>query len=215
MARRAWWKLIGFLVGIGIIAGTLHLLNINPMGLQPHQIRTYVLSFGWWAPVIYMLVYAQPLVPLPVTVMSMAGGLAFGMIGGVATGLVAATIRGCGQFLIARTFGREAVETMLKGRFATWDQWVGRHAFRTVFLARIVPNVPYDLQNMSLGLSRVAFRTFTVATFLGLIPGICLWVYLGHALTASTQIWKIVVGLIGVTVLSSLLLRYRRRHVSV
>jgi uncharacterized membrane protein YdjX (TVP38/TMEM64 family) len=190
--------------GLATIAGIAHLAGFRWWELTPERVRAYVLSFGLWAPLIYFLAFAQPVVPLPASVMSMAGGLAFGLGGGLTTALSAATIRACGQFLIARFFGREAVKTLLRGRLASIDRRIGRRGFLTVLLIRITPNVPYDIQSFSLGCSRVPFHIFAMATFVALIPIILLWVYIGQNLTEPSQFWKIVVLLILVIVFWSL-----------
>jgi len=188
-------------VGILGVLMAVRTLGFHWSRIDPQHVRSYVQSFGWWAPAIYVLVYAQPVIPLPASVMAMAAGLSFGLVGGLVMAVAAATIRGCGQFLISRALGREAIASMLKGRVAALDQRIGQRGFETVLWMRIVPNVPYDLQNVSLGCSRVAFRSFALATLLGIIPGLFLWVYVGHTLTDGRGLWKIAAGLIGLTVL--------------
>lgn len=209
---RRWVKLGILLVGLGGVVALLPHLGVRWSELSPDQVRSYVLSFGWWAPAAYFLLYAQPIVPLPISIVCMAGGVAFGLVGGIALSLVASTVRGCGQFLIAKTFGREAVESLLKGRWAALDASIGRNAFWTVVWVRIVPNVPFDLQNYSLGCSRVPFKAFAVATFVGLIPGISLWVWAGHTLTDLSQLWKVVAVLLVFAGVWGLQHRYRARR---
>jgi uncharacterized membrane protein YdjX (TVP38/TMEM64 family) len=146
---------------------------------------------------------------MPASLVLMAGGLSFGPIAGFLASLIGATLRGCGQFLIAKRCGREAVQTMLKGRWADWDRRIGRHGFWTVFWLRIIPNVPFDFQNFGLGLSNVSFRAFAPATLLGLVPGVFLWVYLGHTLTELRHLWKIIAVLLGILALWALQARLR------
>ena len=199
--RLRWWKLSLFLLGMVGVVVVMHAMGLHWSHLSPQRVRSYILSFGWWAPAVYMLAYAQPVVPLPASAMCMAGGLSFGLLGGAASALIAATLRGCGQFLIARGLGREAVASILRGRVAALDQHIGERGFQTVFWLRIIPNVPYDLQNFSLGFSRISLGAFALATFLGIIPGTLLWVYLGHTLTDARQLWKIAAALLSVSVL--------------
>jgi uncharacterized membrane protein YdjX (TVP38/TMEM64 family) len=214
-ARWKWVKLGSLIVGMAGVVGVLQALGVCWRDLTPDQVRAYVLSFGWWAPLMYTLLYAQPIIPLPASVMSMAGGLSFGVARGFVIALAAAMIRACGQFLIARGCGREAVATILKGRLATLDQSLGQKGFWAVLWIRLVPNLPYDFQNFGLGFSQVSFGPFALGTLLALIPGIFLWVYVGHTLTDATQLWKIVVILIGLAACWYLHHRYRSRHVRV
>lgn len=215
MTRPSWkWvKFSLFIIGgLAVLIG-VRASGVSPSDVTPERMRTYFLSFGWWAPVMYGLAYAQPVVPLPASVMWMAAGLAFGLAGGLAIAIAAATIRGCGQFLIARLLGREAIETILKGRLASIDDQIGRNGFWAVLWIRMVPNVPYDLQNFWLGFSKVPLRAFIPATLLGLVPGAFLWVYLGHTLTDLTHLWKVFGALLGVGALLYAQRRYRARHV--
>lgn len=209
VAAWKWVKLIGLIVGIGGVIGVLHLAGFRWSDVTPERVRNAVLAFGWWAPALYMFFYAQPVIPLPASIMMMAAGLSFGLVGGFVAALTAALIRGCGQFLLARVCGREAIESFLKGRLATFDQYIGRNAFLAVLWIRLVPNVPYDIQNFALGFSRVPFGAFALATCIGLVPGVCLWVYLGHTLADAAQLWKVVGVLLGLAALWYL--RYRPR----
>lgn len=186
-----------------VVGGAVLILNalgVRWSSLVPERIRAYVLSFGWWAPVVYFLLYAQPLVPLPASVMLMTAGLAFGLGVGLPLGYAALVMRACGQFLMTRWFGREAIEGLLRGRLAQLDHTVERWGFQAVFLFRLIPNVPYDMQNFSLGLSSVHFSDFFFATLLATLPGTFLWVYLGHTTTGADALWRaaaVIVVLLG------------------
>lgn len=204
-----------WLLGLGSIIVVLNLCGIHLSSFTPERIRTYVLSFGWWAPVVYLVIYGQPVVPLPASVMLMAAGLAFGMLGGLALALATLTIRGCGQFLMARFYGREAIETLLRGRLVQWDQRVGHMTFGTLLWIRILAPVPYDLQNFSLGLSAVSLGTFVAATAVGAIPSGALWVYLGQTVTSPAHLWKIAVALAVVTGLWLIQHAAHRRRIQV
>ena len=162
---------------------------------SPEQIRAFMLAQGAWAPVIYLAVFAQPLVPLPSSVMIMAGGLAFGPLWGTLGALGGATARACSQFAVARLLGREAVLGLLRGWAATLDRRIAADGFLTVLLVRLIPNVPFDLQNYGLGCSRVRFLPYAAGTFLGLIPNVAAFVYLGYALTDPARWWRVAAGI--------------------
>lgn len=174
--------------GVGWVARAA---GVDVRQITPERVRAVVLSFGAWAPLIYLVGYGQPIVPLPASVMTVTGGLAFGPWWGAAAALGGATLRACSQFLVARLLGREAVARLLKGKVAQLDQQIGDHGFRTVLLIRIIPNLPFDVQNYGLGFSKVRFRPFAAASVLGMIPGTFAYVYLGYSLTDPAQLWKL------------------------
>ncbi|WP_347862933.1 hypothetical protein U0355_09380 [Salimicrobium sp. PL1-032A] len=50
------------------------------LDIRPADIRDFVLSFGWWGPFVFALVYIiGPLVFFPTSVLSLGAGLAFGV----------------------------------------------------------------------------------------------------------------------------------------
>jgi uncharacterized membrane protein YdjX (TVP38/TMEM64 family) len=211
MDRSILWKAGFFVVAIVGVNWGLQASGFDVTQLTPERVRAYVLSFGALAPLIYLAVYAQPLVPLPASILTMTGGLAFGPFWGMAAAIVGATVRACGQFLIVRLFGREAVARLLQGRVAALDQKIGEYGFHAVLLIRLIPNVPYDVQNYGLGLSRVAFGPYVLATFLGIMPASFAFVYLGYSLTDPRQIWKLLIGVLLILIVMVAQRRYAVR----
>lgn len=181
-------------------------------GLKPEKIRDFIQSFGLWAPLIYALIYAQPIVPVPALLLTISGGLAFGPFRGLILVLLSATLRAVLEFLIARWLGREAVAKLLKGNFARLDDLLASNSFYAVFLIRMIPNLPFDVQNYGLGLSKIPFKPYLWATFLGMLPGTAMFVYFGHALTEPQHIWKLflIIGLIVLLLFAQKV--YRNKH---
>ena len=184
MKRLTWqWLKLGLLIGgLAAIALALRAAGMGWTSLTPERLRAAIAHWGWWSPAAFFLLYAQPVVPLPFTVVAASAGLAFGMVGGGALLLLAATTRGCIHFLLARTCGRGAVQSLLKGRLASWDARLGRNGFATVCWIRLVPNFPYDMQNLGLGCTQVSLGAFVLGTLVGLLPGVVLWVAIGRML---------------------------------
>jgi len=194
MNRSALVKLGGFILVVLGISWGLRAAGFDVTQISPERVKTFMLSFGFWAPAIYLAVYGQPIVPLPASIMTIAGGLAFGPLWGWLGALAGATTRACGQFVIARALGREAVAKLLKGKAASLDAKIGANGFQTVLLIRLIPNFPFDVQNYALGFSRVRFVPFALGTLLGMIPGSFAFVYLGYSLTDPAQLWKLAVA---------------------
>ena len=216
MTRSAWIKLGVFaLIVIGMGWG-LKAAGVDATHLTPDRVRQFVLSFGVWAPLVYLVAYGQPVVPLPASLMTGLAGVAFGKFWGVLAALCGATLRACTEFLVARLLGREVVAKLLKGKAASLDQQIGERGFRTVLLIRLIPNLPFDMQNYGLGFSQVRFWPYALATFLGIIPGSVAFVYLGYSFTDPKQIWKLLLAIllvVGLTVTTSVW--KRRRSASV
>jgi uncharacterized membrane protein YdjX (TVP38/TMEM64 family) len=60
MKRQSW--LINSLLCIALVVGVVW-FNHNVLHLAPEEIRVWILSFGWAAPVLYILIYTiRPLI---------------------------------------------------------------------------------------------------------------------------------------------------------
>ncbi len=212
MNRTRWLKIAAFLVVAVGIGWGLKLAGVDLSQVNPERIRSFVLSFGPWAPAIYLLAYGQPIVPLPASVMTITGGLAFGPAWGTVAALVGATIRACSEFLVARLLGRDAVARLMKGKVATLDQKIADHGFQTVLLIRLIPSLPFDVLNYGLGFSRVRFGVYVLASFLGMIPGCFAYVYLGYSLTDPRNLWKLGLAVLLIIGLMVAQQAWKKRH---
>ena len=188
------------------------ILGIGPENITPERVRGFVLSFGLWAPAILFLTYSQPFVPLPASVMTVTSGLAFGPLLGCIVALSGALTRACTQFVVARYLGRKTVTKLLHGRIAHFNQKLGKHSFKAVLLIRMIPNVPYDMQNYGLGVSHVRFIPYLLATILGIAPFSIMLVLFGHSLTEPQQFWKLLAVLLTIAVFVILQQWYANRH---
>jgi uncharacterized membrane protein YdjX (TVP38/TMEM64 family) len=118
---------------------------------------------------------------VPGSLLTIAGGAIFGLVNGTALVFVAATLGAAAAFLVSRYGARSAVERRLAGdiRLAAIDRAVGREGRKIVFLLRLSPVFPFNLLNYALGLTRVRFRDYLLAS-VGMLPATILYVYYGQ-----------------------------------
>lgn len=153
--------------------------------------REWVAGFGPAAPLVFGLVYAVGVVAfLPGSALTIAGGLAFGVVEGAIVAFLAETVGSVASFLIARYFAREAVEARISGnaRFAAIDRAIESQGRRIVFLLRLSPVFPFNLLNYAFGITKVSFWRYIVASWIGMLPGTVMYVYIGSALESLAQI---------------------------
>lgn len=87
------------------LAVLLWWLNKQHLQLAPKDVKNWVLQFGLLAPFVFLfLSLFRPFVLVPLTVFSLAAGLAFGSVLGTIYALVGATAGALGSFLLATTF---------------------------------------------------------------------------------------------------------------
>jgi uncharacterized membrane protein YdjX (TVP38/TMEM64 family) len=65
---------------------------------------------------------------------------------------------------------------------------VGEQGFKIVLLTRLSPLFPFTLLNYAFSLTRVSFRSYVLASWLGMMPGTLMYVYLGTTLQSVTEI---------------------------
>ena len=173
---RAWGKI---LLGLGAVVGLL-LIGRQVGGLVP-QFAAWVTTLGWWGPLVFIVGYALAVVALvPGSLLTLAAGAVFGLGQGVAYVFVAAVLGSSAAFLIARYVARSAVERRLANnpRFAALDTALGEQGWKIVLLLRLSPVFPFTMLNYSLGLTKVRFGDYLLAS-VGMLPGTLLYVYSG------------------------------------
>ena len=195
-------KFIG-LIAFVIIAVLIFQVTGLGQVIRPEKIRSFILSAGPLAPVLYVVIYSlAPVLFAPGWILTLAGGLAFGPLWGTILTVAGATIGASLSFLVARSMGREFVARLLKGKFKSLDEKSGDHGFQIIFSLRLIPVVPFNALNYVAGISNVKSRDYILGTFLGIIPGTFVYVYLGNSLT-NVYSWRFLVA-IGLLVLLSL-----------
>jgi uncharacterized membrane protein YdjX (TVP38/TMEM64 family) len=85
---------------------------------------------------------------------------------------------------------RRWIEQRIAGypRFRAIDRAVGEQGFKIVLLTRLSPVFPFNLLNYAFGLTRVRLGPYVLASWLGMIPGTIMYVYLGSALKSLTDV---------------------------
>lgn len=64
--------------------------------------------------------------------------------------------------------------------FAAIDQAIAEGGWKIVALLRLSPAIPFNLQNYLYGLTPVAFWPYVLASWIAMLPGTFMYVYLGH-----------------------------------
>ncbi len=169
------------------------LLGLVPQAVSPETLRDWIVSFGALAPAAFVGLYlAAVFIPYGTTVMTVAAGLAFGPLwGGLLT--YGVTLGACLlPFAVARRLGRDWVERRVGGsRVEKYAELINRNAVLIVFYLRLIPSLPYELQNYLAGVTRIGTGGFLLATALGIGPIILVLTFLGDGLAApgSVAFW--------------------------
>ena len=144
-------------------------------------LESWVKDAGSAGPIVFMLIYIIGTVFfLPGAVLTLAGGALFGPVLGTFYNLTAATIGAMISFVAARYLAHDWVEKKTGGRMKQLKQGVEGEGWKFVAFVRLVPLFPFNVLNYALGLTRIKFSHYSIATYIFMLPGAIAYTYLGY-----------------------------------
>lgn len=185
-------------------------------------------GLGPLGPLLYATVYALA-VPafVPGSLLTIGAGLLFGTAWGFLAASSGATIGAALAFLVARHLARARVEawTRRNPKFEAIDRAIGEKGWKIVALTRLSPIFPFNALNYAYGVTRVRFLDYALASWLAMMPGALLYVYIGslgrvgaEALAGSeVESYKLalnVMGLLATAAVTVLVTRLARRAIA-
>ena len=148
--------------------------------ITPEVVRNYILSFGIFGPLFFLLASAlRPLLFFPITVFYLASGLAFGSFWGGIIAISGAIISSLTAHLIARKAGIGFLPMRWRSRICAVSERLQKNVLRNVILIRFIPMVSFDLISYSAGLAGIRLRTFLLGSMIGIAPRVFAYTYVG------------------------------------
>jgi uncharacterized membrane protein YdjX (TVP38/TMEM64 family) len=150
--------------------------------ISARAVETWVASLGVWAPIGFVLLYGIASVALvPGGVFDLAGGALFGPVYGSLIDLAGATLGAALSFLVARYLAQEWVQLRSGPRLQAVMRSVDEDGWQFVAFVRLVPIFPYSVMNYLLGLTRIPFHQYMIATVIFMLPSTIVYTWIGHA----------------------------------
>src|SRR6516225_7805435 len=118
---------------------------------------------------------------VPGSVLTLGAGAVFGVVLGSICVSISATLGATAAFLVGRYLARDAIARKIEKneKFAAIDRAVADEGWKIVLLTRLSPVFPFTLLNYAFGLTRVRLSHYILASWIGMIPGTVMYVYLG------------------------------------
>ena len=209
MANKGSWAPIVFLALIGSIT----LIPIifpeisTPVALW---IQENVHRFGAWGPIalVGLMVLATIFSPIPNSLITLAIGATYGPLWGSVIAIVGAFLAAMLAFYLSKKFGSSFVEKYIPHTHMIHD-FFKENAFFTIFILRIIPSISFDMVSYGAGLTSMSYRTFALATLLGILPGTISIVLVGAGLTFDSGLSWIGIGLYALLIVGGVILAQR------
>ncbi len=182
-------KKIGLLL-IVIIAALVFIQFGGEQYLQPTFYQDLVASDPLISAVVYFFSYVvMAALSLPgAAIMTVLGGLLFGLWKGVLLVSFASSIGATLAFLVSRFLLRDWVQ----GRFASYLEGVNRGIEKDgalyLFSMRLIPAIPFFIINLVMGLTPIRVVTFYLVSQVGMFAGTMVYVNAGAQLASLEEL---------------------------
>ncbi len=219
VAPASRWRWAFYAAGIVALVFVVRYFQVQDL---LRQALDWVGTLGPLAPVIFIGIYVVATVLfIPGSVLTLGAGAVFGVLLGSVVVSISSTLGATCAFLIGRYFARDAIARRMEGnpRFAAIDKAIAAEGWKIVGLTRLSPAFPFALLNYALGLTRVKLWQYILASWIGMMPGTVMYVYLGSLAKAATGThtrttgeWALYgVGLLATIVVTVLVTRIARQ----
>ena len=173
------WGMLTLIVCVA--AGVLAAAMMFPLQTCFSAMRAWLLQLGPAAAISFAVIFVVASATLlPAGPLSITAGLLFG-IAGLPLAMIAAPTGASIAFAISRWILRDRVARIIVTRplLAAIDGAIAIQGWPIVFLVRLSPLVPFNLQNYFFGATPIRFVPFLLATIAGILPNTALCVYVG------------------------------------
>src|SRR6184192_450895 len=180
-AKSALGRLIAL---VAIVIALFLVMRFLPVREWLRSFNDWVGQMGIAGIFIFIGVYAVATVLMaPGSILTIGAGFAFGLWKGFLAISAGATFGASLAFLIARFIAREKIEAIARRneKFREIDNAIGKKGAKLIFLLRLSPAIPFNLSNYFYGLTGVRFWPYVLASWIGMMPGTFLYVYIGTA----------------------------------
>lgn len=115
---------------------------------------------------------------LPGVTFAILAGLLFGPVLGTVCCCIATTAGAILAFLLGRFFLKDTIKPLaMKNKYL--KKWLfdstGTNELFVLMLTRLIPLFPYNLQNFAYGVTDIRFSTYSIGSFLFMIPGTAMY----------------------------------------
>ncbi len=178
------------------------------------RLRDFILSFGAYSAVVFVLIQALQVVfaPVPGEITGFVGGYLYGKIAGTLLSTVGLTIGSVVAFEVTRFFGVALVRRVVKQEaMDRFDYFVTHRGEHIAFILFLVPGFPKDSLCYLLGLTHLRRLDFFLMNVFGRLPGTLVLNIQGEAVRTGRYeaFFELLVG----SIIATLILYLTRNYI--
>ena len=173
------YKLVGAAAAVIVLVVLFKTFNVQEI---LRASLDWIQGLGPLGPVVFIVIYICATVFfLPGSILTLGAGFVYGLFTGFIIVSAASTLGAACAFLAGRYLARDWVSRKVEGneKFRAIDEAVGEAGWKIVGLTRLSPVFPFNLLNYAYGLTKVSFRHYFLASWIGMMPGTVMYVYFG------------------------------------
>lgn len=204
--RAAWVAGVALLVIVGVWqcseCFSLESLASHEGELRAFQSNHPYLLYG----IVFVLYTIGFAIGLPLAaLMTIVVGWLFDFIPALVLSSVGSSLGAALTFMTSRYFFRERMENWLGSTMEKFQSELEDSAAFYLFISRLIPQIPFVLVNLVMGLSPISLRTFFWVSQLSMLPVLIIFVWIGGSLPSLQMIadkgissvlsWQLMLGI--------------------
>ena len=180
--------------------------------IRPSQLKLFVLQFGVWSPLVFILLQALQMIFLiiPGAPFLIAGGYVFGNLG-VIYSIIGIMIGSMIVFGMGRLFGRPFLESIIDKKAIAKIDNQSSNVGKTLFVLYLIPPLPHDIFSFIAGITNLKFKDYIIISFVGRLPLIVFYTLVGSQLTKLNLFYSLL--LLIIIVVGSIFIFYHKEKI--
>ncbi len=195
------------------------ILDIVPLLFNQMRLLEELRQSGFWAVAIFILLHiGATIIGVPGVVLTIVGGVAFGLLWGSLWSLIGATLGAIGAFFAARSLLHGWAQRRIHDQklLTTFNNAIQQRPLAFVLTVRFAPISPFNLVNFLFGLTKIHWIPYSLGTLIGIIPGVVVYTWVGVTGNQAMQDHNLIPLIIAcscLALMSALPLFLRNRYV--
>jgi len=182
-------------------------LSLDYLASQEDNLRTFQSDHPFLLYGIVFLIYTIGFaIGLPLAaIMTVIVGWFFDFTPALILSSIGSTAGAVVTFMTSRYFFRERMQRWLEGTIEKFREELENGVGFYLFISRLIPQIPFVLVNLVMGLSRIKLRTFWWVSQLSMLPILTVYVWIGGSLPSLQTIadkgissvisWQLMLGI--------------------